>query len=118
MMNRYRNETFELCRSKGWDKAPVSTVWLLFTEEIGELASAIRQYQRHFRKTGLKKDRGTDVSTEMGDVVSYLFQLAHMLNIDLDEMWEKHKVKVQERRYADSTIKSKSTLDNDEPTPE
>jgi hypothetical protein len=23
-----------------------------------------------------------------------------MLNIDLDEMWEKHKVKVQERRYA------------------
>jgi NTP pyrophosphatase (non-canonical NTP hydrolase) len=54
----------------------------------------------------------------MGDVFSYLFQLAHMLNIDLDEMWEKHKVKVQERRYADSTIKSKSTLDNDEPTPE
>jgi len=101
-MNRYRNETFELCRSKGWDKAPVSTVWLLFTEEIGELASAIRQYQRHFRKTGLKKDRGTDVTTEMGDVFSYLFQLAHMLNIDLDDMWEKHKVKVQERRYAAS----------------
>jgi hypothetical protein len=24
------------------------------------------------------------------------------LNIDLDEMWEKHKVKVQERRYAAS----------------
>ena len=102
-MNRYRNETFELCRSKGWDKAPVSTVWLLFTEEIGELASAIRQYQRHFRKTGLKKDRGTDVTTEMGDVFSYLFQLAHMLNIDLDDMWEKHKVKVQERRYAASS---------------
>jgi NTP pyrophosphatase (non-canonical NTP hydrolase) len=38
----------------------------------------------------------------MGDVFSYLFQLAHMLNIDLDEMWEKHKVKVQERRYAES----------------
>jgi NTP pyrophosphatase (non-canonical NTP hydrolase) len=38
----------------------------------------------------------------MGDVFSYLFQLAHMLNIDLDDMWEKHKVKVQERRYAAS----------------
>ena len=38
----------------------------------------------------------------MGDVFSYLFQLAHMLNIDLDDMWEKHKVKVQERRYATS----------------
>jgi NTP pyrophosphatase (non-canonical NTP hydrolase) len=116
MMNRYRNETFELCRAKGWDKAPVSTVWLLFTEEVGELASAIRQYQRHFRKTGLKKDRGTDVTTEMGDVFSYLFQLAHMLNIDLDEMWEKHKAKVQERRYVE--IKSKSLTENDEPTSE
>jgi NTP pyrophosphatase (non-canonical NTP hydrolase) len=101
MMNCYRDETFDLCRSKGWDKAPVSAVWLLFTEEVGELASAIRQYQRHFRKTGLKKDRGTDITTEMGDVFSYLFQLAYMLNIDLDEMWLKHRQKVQTRNYVD-----------------
>jgi hypothetical protein len=100
-MNNYRDETFDLCRRKGWDKAPVSAVWLLFTEEVGELASAIRQYQRHFRKTGLKKDRGTDITTEMGDVFSYLFQLAYMLNVDLDEMWIKHREKVQSRKYVD-----------------
>ena len=100
-MNTYRDETFDLCRTKGWDKAPVSAVWLLFTEEVGELASAIRQYQRHFRKTGLKKDRGTDITTEMGDVFSYLFQLAYMLNVDLDEMWLKHRQKVQTRNYVD-----------------
>jgi NTP pyrophosphatase (non-canonical NTP hydrolase) len=35
----------------------------------------------------------------MGDVFSYLFQLAYMLGVDLDDMWEKHKVKVQERVY-------------------
>ena len=80
----------------------MSTVWLLFTEEVGELASAIRQYLRHYRKTGLKKDRGTDITTEMGDVFSYLFQLAYMLNIDLDEMWEKHRRKVQERQYLEN----------------
>jgi len=34
----------------------------------------------------LKKERGTDVMMELGDVFSYLFQLAHMLNIDLDEI--------------------------------
>ena len=100
-MNTYRDETFNLCKTKGWDKAPVSTVWLLFTEEIGELASAIRQYQRNFRKTGLKKDRGTDITTEMGDVFSYLFQLAYMLNVDLDEMWLRHREKVQTRKYVD-----------------
>lgn len=100
-MNCYRDETFVLCRTKGWDKAPVSTVWLLFTEEIGELASAIRQYQRNFKKTGLKKDRGTDITTEMGDVFSYLFQLAYMLNVDLDDMWLKHREKVQSRKYVE-----------------
>ncbi len=101
MMNCYRDETFVLCQTKGWDKAPVSTVWLLFTEEIGELASAIRQYQRSFKKTGLKKDRGTDITTEMGDVFSYLFQLAYMLNVDLDDMWLKHREKVQSRKYVE-----------------
>lgn len=104
MMNGYKQDTLELCQAKGWDKAPVSTVWLLFTEEIGELASAIRQYQRSFRKTGLKKERGTDIMTEMGDVFSYLFQLAYMLDIDLDEMWRRHKEKVQSRTYADKNV--------------
>lgn len=103
-MNQFREETYELCKSKGWDKASVQTVWLLFTEEIGELASAIRQGQKHFRKTGLKKDRGTDITMEMGDVFSYLFQLAHMLNIDLDDMWIRHKQKVQDRQYADKNV--------------
>jgi NTP pyrophosphatase (non-canonical NTP hydrolase) len=99
-MNRYRDETAELCKRKGWDKAPISTVWMLYTEESGELASAIRQNQHLYRKTGLKKDRGIDVVMEMGDVFSYLFQLAHMLNIDLDEMWELHRVKVQTKNYS------------------
>jgi NTP pyrophosphatase (non-canonical NTP hydrolase) len=103
-MNQYRDETFQLCRVKGWDKAPVSAVWLLLTEEIGELASAIRQYQRTFRKSGLKKDRGVDVETEMGDVFSYLFQLAYMLNVDLDHMWLQHKEKVALKFYKDTNI--------------
>lgn len=98
-LNRYRDTTKMLCHQKGWDKAHVSTVWLLLTEEIGELASAIRQYQRTFKKTGLKKERGTDVQMEMGDVFSYLFQLASMLDVDLDDMWTKHQQKVQQRNY-------------------
>jgi len=98
-MNRFRDETASLCRKKGWDKAPVSIVWMLLNEEMGELASSIRQNQRIYRKTGLKKDRGTDVVMEMGDVFSYLFQLAHMLNIDLDVMWDLHQKKVQTKFY-------------------
>ena len=98
-LNIYKNEVKELCKTKGWDRAGVDTVWLLLSEEFGELASAIRQYKRMFKKTGLKKDRGTDVMMEMGDVFSYLFQLAHMLNIDLDEMWKAHNMKMSSKNY-------------------
>ena len=99
-MNKFRDETAEICRRKGWDKAPVSIVWMLLNEEMGELASSIRQNQRIYRKTGLKKDKGTDVVMEMGDVFSYLFQLAHMLGVDLDAMWEMHRQKVQTKFYS------------------
>jgi NTP pyrophosphatase (non-canonical NTP hydrolase) len=95
-MNQYRDWTRDLCRFKGWDKIPVDTVWLLFTEEIGELASAIRQRQRMFSKFAHKRD---EVQTEMGDVFSYLFQLAGILNIDLDKMWAEHVIKVQQKIY-------------------
>ena len=98
-MNRYRDETYVMCRAKGWHHSSINSVWLLLTEEIGELASAIRQYTKTFKKSGLKKERGVDIQMEMGDVFSYLFQLAYMLNIDLDEMWAKHKLKIQNRNY-------------------
>lgn len=94
-MNTICNENIQICRQKGWDKAPVQKVWLLFTEEIGELASAIRQSQGVYRKSG----RNIDVATEMGDVFSYLFQLAYMLNVDLDRMWEVHKQKMLTKIY-------------------
>jgi NTP pyrophosphatase (non-canonical NTP hydrolase) len=106
-MNRYRDETAELCKQKGWDKAPVSIVWMLLNEEMGELASSIRQAHRIYRKTGLKKDRGTDVVMEMGDVFSYLFQLASMLKVDLDEMWELHRQKAQTKFYKENNVEVK-----------
>jgi NTP pyrophosphatase (non-canonical NTP hydrolase) len=98
-LNYYKLETEKICKSKGWDKSTVDTVWLLLSEEVGELASAIRQYKKTFKKVGLKKERGTDVMMEMGDVFSYLFQLAHMLNVDLDQMWQEHQMKLCDKKY-------------------
>jgi NTP pyrophosphatase (non-canonical NTP hydrolase) len=99
MLNHYKRETQELCRVKGWDKADISTVWLLLTEEIGELASAIRQATNTFKKTGLKKERGQDLMMEMTDVLSYLFQIAGMLNLDLDLSWQQHRKKLNTKKY-------------------
>jgi len=98
-MNKFRDETAAICQQKGWDKAPISIVWMLLNEEMGELASSIRQNKQIYKKSGLKKDRGTDIIMEMGDVFSYLFQLASMLEVDLDEMWELHQQKVKTKFY-------------------
>lgn len=99
MLNEYKKETAALCRAKGWDKAEISTVWLLLTEEIGELASAIRQATNTFKKTGLKKEKGQDLMMEMTDVLSYLFQIAAMLDLDLDLSWQQHRKKLNGKKY-------------------
>ena len=98
-LNHYKIETEKICKQKGWDSVAIDTVWLLLTEEIGELASAIRQGRKTYKKTGLKKERGTDVLMEMGDVFSYLFQIAAMLNVDLDKMWTEHGKKMKHKKY-------------------
>ena len=56
-LNYYKNETERVCKSKGWDRAPIDTVWLLLSEEVGELASAIRQYKKMYKKTNLKREK-------------------------------------------------------------
>lgn len=99
-LNFYRDATKEMCMNKGWDKSSLETVWLLFTEEVGELASAIRQYNNTYKKLELRSKKGTDVMTEMGDVFSYLFQLAGILNIDLDEMWNNNSTKLKAKKYS------------------
>jgi NTP pyrophosphatase (non-canonical NTP hydrolase) len=98
-LNYYKSETEIICKKKGWTNATVDTVWLLLTEEIGELASAIRQHKKTYKKTNLKKERGTDIMMEMGDVFSYLFQLSYMLNVDLDKMWLEHGKKIKYKKY-------------------
>jgi len=109
-LNLYKQETERVCKDKGWDKVPVDTVWLLLTEEFGELASAIRQWKRTFKKTGLKKDRGTDVRQEMADVFSYLFQISSILQIDLDEMWNEHRSKLHSKKYSHLSSKEHESI--------
>eukprot|EP00854_Cymbomonas_tetramitiformis_P022234 gene22234-26812_t len=72
----------------------MSKVWMYFTEEVGELASAIRRQKNQFRDKKKVK-----LEAELGDVFSYLFQISYMLNIDLEQMWENQKVKMIKKKY-------------------
>ena len=85
-LNKYKEETLKVCKTKGWDNVDVEHLWLFLIEEVGELASAIR------RSTNKFNDRKkTNIEGEVMDVLSYLFQISSVFNIDLDEAWDKYK---------------------------
>lgn len=94
ILNSYRDMTQHMCVNKGWHKASIEQVWLYFTEEIGELAGSIRRTRNQYcdNKKGKLED-------ELGDVFSYLFQLAAMLNLDLDKMWQNNQIKAYNKQY-------------------
>lgn len=96
-LNIYKNEVMELVKKKKWLGPSLSDVYMYFIEEVGELASAIRRQRNQFRDK--KKIKITE---EMGDVFSYLFQLADMLDIDLDEMWTQQTQKMMKKKYYSS----------------
>ncbi|HET8690243.1 MAG TPA: MazG nucleotide pyrophosphohydrolase domain-containing protein [Candidatus Saccharimonadales bacterium] len=85
----------ETCRANGWDKRSVAECFLLFSEEIGELAHAIR------KETGLKGEAKPanskdNLRHEFADALNYLMELANRFDIDLTEAYfEKHDINRQ-----------------------
>ena len=84
-LNDYKQQTYELCKRKGWDKVQLESLWMFFIEEIGELAAAIRRSTHQF--SDRKK---VNIEGEVMDVLSYLFQIAHNFDIDLDKAFEEY----------------------------
>lgn len=71
-----------VCRQRGWDQASDLEVFLLFTEEVGELAKAIRRRRSLFDQPGPTQE--DNVSEELADVFSYLLDLSQRLGVDLE----------------------------------
>lgn len=93
-LNTYKQQTMNMVTQKHWLGPSIEQIWMYLTEEIGELAGSIRRSKNQFRDR--KKIK---IESEMGDVFSYLFQIADMLQIDLDQMWENHKTKIEKKIY-------------------
>lgn len=90
----------ELCRERGWDKASDLETFLLLTEEVGELAKAIRQHKSLFVEQGktppvIDTPLGTmtALEAEFSDVFSYLLELANQLGVDMEMAFRKKEAK-------------------------
>lgn len=70
----------QTCKERGWDKNSVERVFLLFSEEVGELAKEIRNSRPD---QALTPEARTRLESEFADVFNYLVELANRYNVDL-----------------------------------
>lgn len=81
----------EICQERGWTKDSYAEKFLLFTEEVGELAKAIRKKQGLYQEKASQKH--LELEEEFADVLSYLLDLANCFQIDLETAFrEKEQV--------------------------
>lgn len=95
----YQNYIKQIAIERSWDKNNALEIFLLFSEEVGELAKAIRNRLNLYHETG-KTIKNNELQDEFADVFSYLIDLANQFNIDLDQAFrakdEKNKKRVWE----------------------
>lgn len=87
----YQEYIKALCKERGWDKNNPLEIFLLFSEEIGELAKAIRNTNGlyHEKNKAKKSDTKTELELEFADVFSYLLDLANCFDVDLEQAFRK-----------------------------
>ncbi len=73
----------EVCKERGWTKDTYAEKFLLFTEEVGELAKAIRKTQGLYQEQARQKR--FELEEEFADVLSYLLDLANCFQVDLEQ---------------------------------
>lgn len=85
----------KVAHERGYEKEDARDCMLLLTEEVGELARAVR------KSIGLQRDGGyvdVDVARELADVQLYLLHFANILKLDLGEAIS-HKEAENARRF-------------------
>ena len=84
-----------ICKERGWVKDTYAEKFLLFTEEIGELAKAIRQVQGLYQEPA--EHKRVEIEEEFADVLSYLLDLANYFQVDLEQAF-REKEQVNQKR--------------------
>jgi len=88
----------DMCKARGWDDISDLGTFLLFTEEVGELAKAIRNQRKISVEVGKSFDED-ELAKEFADVFSYLLDLANRFDIDLEEAYRKKEAENSGREW-------------------
>jgi NTP pyrophosphatase (non-canonical NTP hydrolase) len=84
-----------VCEERGWTGNTDLELYLLFAEEVGELAKAIRRHRKLYVEPS-KAYKAGNLEEEFADVLSYLLDLANHFGIDLEQAFrDKEAVNAQ-----------------------
>jgi len=83
-----QNHIKEVGKGRGWNKNNYLEIFLLLSEEFGELAKAIRNHAGLYTEKA-KENNKYELEEEFADVLNYIFDLANYFNIDLEEAFRK-----------------------------
>ena len=84
-----------ICEERGWTKDSPSQKFVLFIEEIGELAKAMRKTAGLYEEAAKRRD--ISLEEEFADVLSYLLDLANCYQIDLEAAFRAKELVNQQR---------------------
>ena len=90
----YQNYIAEMLKERGFDGQPIENIFMLFTEECGELAKAAR------KSNGMHVDGNSDhfeVAHELADVFNYILDIANYFNVDLEQAF-RDKEEINKKR--------------------
>jgi NTP pyrophosphatase (non-canonical NTP hydrolase) len=73
----------QVVQERGWTKDTTSEKFMLFVEEVGELAKAMRKAAGLYEEPA--KMRIISLEEEFADVLSYLLDLANCFHVDLEQ---------------------------------
>jgi NTP pyrophosphatase (non-canonical NTP hydrolase) len=78
---------YDMINERGFQDETAEEVLLLLTEELGELAKAIRKSGKNIA-VDVTDDRDADVAGEIADIFNYLLAMCRIKNIDFIEAFK------------------------------
>lgn len=88
-------------KERNWDDNPPAEIFLLLTEEVGELAKAVRKHEGLYDEpnNSKKASKRFDLEEEFADVLSYLLDLANHFEVDLETAFRKKEAINEQRTW-------------------
>ena len=96
-LNDLQHYIAEVCQERGWTQDSPAEKFVLFIEEVGELAKAMRKAAGLYQEQA--KPRDISLEEEFADVLSYLLDLANSYEVDLEKAFRAKEAVNQSRKW-------------------